>query len=79
MATANAVTKTVITGNVTLTMAVEEAETLRAVFSRIGGDPRTTRRGHTDALNAALRQAGVQEPGALTVGDASIYFQPESI
>ena len=46
--------------NVRLTMNMAEAEALRAVLMRIGGDPETTRRGLTAAVNDALNKAGVK-------------------
>lgn len=45
---------------VRLVLSVEEAEALRAVLMRIGGDGETTRRGLTSAVNTALHEAGVK-------------------
>lgn len=62
----------------TLELTEDEALTLRVVLNNIGGDPRTTRRHLTDAINNALYEAGVNtlvEPFAMrAVGNHSLYF-----
>ena len=42
----------------TLTLSVDEAETLCVVLRKIGGSPSNTRRGYTEAIYIALYQAG---------------------
>jgi len=41
-----------------LTLTKAEAETLRAVCNRVGGDPSTSRRRHVDAISTALSNIG---------------------
>ncbi len=74
--------KETLTG-VTLELSVEEARTLMAILHYVGGHPRTTRRGYTDAVVEALASAGFgtehpsnwvdRKPGS------SIYFTEESM
>jgi len=49
---------------VTLTLTDEEARTLREIFYKVGGSPFRSRRGHVDAINSALSEAGVENPAA---------------
>ncbi|MEU0860642.1 hypothetical protein ABZ352_35545 [Streptomyces griseofuscus] len=44
----------------TLKLTVEEAETLVAVLSRVGGSPYTSPRKHAGAVLDALREAGTR-------------------
>lgn len=46
-----------------LTLSEAEAETLRAVCDNVAGSPTESRRKHTDAINRALRLAGVDSSG----------------
>lgn len=46
---------------VTLTLSMDVAQTLLDVTTLIGGNSTTSRRGHMDAVGAALRDAGVCE------------------
>jgi hypothetical protein len=43
---------------VVLTLSVKEAQTLRDVCNKIGGDPATTRRGNMDGIKKALESVG---------------------
>lgn len=71
--------ETVQTG-VTLTLTMEEAQTLQDVVGRVGGHPQYSRRTHTDAIADALISAGVCRH--FDVADFStsvpnvIYFTP---
>ncbi len=47
---------------VSLKLTDSEAETLRIIFQWIGGHPKSTRRGDTDAINNALYDAGIKLP-----------------
>lgn len=49
-----------------ITMTESEAESLLAITRRIGGEPKHTRRKHTDDLGRALVSAGVMLPSAGT-------------
>lgn len=60
--------------NLTLTLSQREAETLRELFQHIGGDPATTARKHTDAMDAALIEAGVTRYGKEYVECNGLYF-----
>ena len=44
----------------TLTLNQNEAETLRRLLGKIGGDPKTTRRRFMDNISFALNHAGVK-------------------
>jgi len=44
---------------VTLTLNQNEAETLRRLLSKVGGDPLTTRRRFISSIASALQTAGV--------------------
>ncbi|MGI5196952.1 hypothetical protein ACQEVY_25535 [Streptomyces sp. CA-288835] len=46
---------------ITLTVSIEEAETLMAVGAKIGGDPEHSPRKHYAAVTEALRDAGVRD------------------
>ncbi|MEU9404757.1 hypothetical protein AB0E08_03440 [Streptomyces sp. NPDC048281] len=46
---------------ITLTLTMEEAETLIAVGAKIGGDKVATPRAHIESVIAALRKAGVRD------------------
>ncbi|MFI2909441.1 hypothetical protein ACG2OD_14445 [Streptomyces sp. PDY-4] len=61
MAEATKKTRTVATEVVTLTLSVEEAETLMAVGAKIGGDRSNSPRKHYDSVVAALSKAGVRD------------------
>jgi len=58
MANATAKTETVVVG-VTLELSLEEATALADIMQSIGGHPLRTRRGLTDNVAQALREAGV--------------------
>lgn len=59
---------------VTLVLSLREATVLRTVFSNVGGNPYIGPRAATDAVNAALRGAGVD--GLVDVEVAgSIHFK----
>lgn len=45
-------------GTVTLVLTKDEAKTLRAVTSKIGGEPDTSRRKHMNAIARALIKVG---------------------
>ena len=62
MATANAQTVVKVTG-IKLELSELEARTIRDLMQVIGGSPHDTRRGVTDDINEALREAGVQRSG----------------
>lgn len=49
---------------ITLKLTSTEAQTLRCVFARIGGDPETTRRGITDRVDSMLADAEVEDDGS---------------
>ncbi|MGW1673272.1 hypothetical protein [Streptomyces sp. NPDC002324] len=55
------VTETKKVPAVTLTLTVEEAETLMAVGAKVGGDRYTSPRKHYEAVTKALRNAGVRD------------------
>lgn len=60
---------------VNLALSVAEAETLRFLVARVGGDPDDSPRKHTDSIGHALDKAGVTEPYLAVVGDMNcIYF-----
>lgn len=59
MATANKVEEIVVKG-VTLELSLEEAETLASALSMVGGSVYTTRRQHTNEIENALREAGIE-------------------
>lgn len=68
---------------VVLEMTVQQAETMRAICSRIGGSPANSRRRDTDAIKEALDEAGVIEAGVsldpyFSKCGGSIYFAPEA-
>jgi hypothetical protein len=56
MATAE---KVPVNYKVTLTLNQNEAETLRRLLSKVGGDPLTTRRRFISSIASALQMAGV--------------------
>jgi hypothetical protein len=66
MASAKKSFKTVetITG-VTLSLTLEEARTLAAVYGRVGGDPDRSPRKHADSVLDALADVGIVGRGAL--------------
>ncbi len=58
-----------------LTLSKDEAETLLAVCTRIGGSPVTTRRAHTDRIAHALQLVGLHAPDFETgPQNRAIYF-----
>lgn len=70
---------------ITLTMSKDEAETLRDVLGRVGGNPNTTRRKHAFEVLVALTEvigASVAEPEDLPydrehapLGSNTTYFK----
>lgn len=60
MANAKQETRTITEKTVNLTLSIEEAETLVAVGSRVGGHQTRSPRQHMDAIVGALKQAGVR-------------------
>jgi hypothetical protein len=70
--------------DIVLTLSLREAETLRDICSRIGGDPNTSRRRLTDSIGRALSSAGVDytfapgdlEPRGRNLGN-NIYFHDD--
>lgn len=66
-----------------LELSEDEATTLGLIFHRIGGSSFTTRRKHAEAMNAALREVGVnpgydqsdREVDNHTGGPGTIYFR----
>ncbi|WP_338781760.1 hypothetical protein [Streptomyces sp. DG1A-41] len=61
MAEATKKTRTVSKDFVTLTLSIEEAETLMAVGAKIGGDREDSPRAHYEAIVRALSRAGVRD------------------
>jgi DNA-binding protein Fis len=59
-----------------LTLSEVEAATLRAVLNNCGGSPTHSGRKHTDAINRALRLAGV-EPASATPGGSLMFRECE--
>lgn len=57
---------------VELTLSQEEAETLRSIHARIGGDPECSRRKHMTAINKALSEIKVSSNWDDTTG--SVWF-----
>lgn len=59
-----------------LHLSREEADVLRAILNRIGGDPKTTRRGIADRVNDALRDVGLRCRTARDICEKNgrIYF-----
>jgi hypothetical protein len=65
---------------VTLTLNQNEAETLRRLLSKIGGDPKTTRRRFTNSIASALQKAGVNYVDVrLAPSSESIWFDTENV
>jgi len=60
MAEATKDTKVIREEVVTLKLSKDEAEALTAVLAKIGGDSHETPRKHTQAVSAALTEAGVR-------------------
>lgn len=67
MATANlneAITRTetvvVVPETVTLTLTMNEAQTIADIFAKVGGSPDGSRRGYVEAVSDALLDAGVR-------------------
>jgi hypothetical protein len=54
--------------DVQLTLSVEEAETLRLVVRLVAGNRENTPRKHTDAIDSALRDAGVSVSAVMATG-----------
>ena len=63
--------------NVILTLTPEEAEALRRVLSRVGGEDRYTRRRHTNAISRALDSVGYEYQADVedVVATGSITFR----
>lgn len=62
---------------VVLTLDRDEAQALRDVLGWVGGDPKLTRRGLTDNVLAALREAGLSYRSSsvdFDQGTQGIYF-----
>lgn len=76
--TTNKVEKTIVVEEEVITLALNRAEAtiLMDIFSRIGGDPETTRRGLVDNMNDALRKIGVWGTDQKDMDDKNraIYF-----
>lgn len=61
--------------SVTLTLTPEVAQSLRAVCSKIGGDPVTSRRGDIDAIAKAIDASGLVRDYSISNGmDGQVYF-----
>ncbi len=61
---------------VTITMKESEAETLRIIFQRIGGDDTKSRRSDIDAIEHALENAGIKLlPRTCLTNDNGIMFK----
>lgn len=56
-----------------LTLSEDEASTLLDVTHRVGGDPRKSRRRHTDAIGEALWSATVTRPDDSLLGGGVSY------
>lgn len=68
-------TKTSTDYKVVLELSGKEAEALRAVFQEVGGDPVLSRRGLIDAVDSALKVAGVAEfTTDLTTGRSLSFY-----
>lgn len=66
--------------NVVLTLDKNEAETLLALTSKVGGAPEETRRRFVDGIRQALILADVQQVNAHTLANCgSIWFTYEEI
>lgn len=64
--------------NVVLTLSQHEAEFLRFLMQRVGGDSSHSPRALADSISAALGQAGVsfvEHTVDASVGGGSIYFE----
>lgn len=59
---AEASKQTVTVETYVVTLSKDEAESLRFVCNNVAGCPEKSRRKHTDAINRALRLAGVVAP-----------------
>ena len=66
---------------VTLTLNQNEAETLRRLLSKVGGDPLTTRRRFISSIASALQTAGVKYVDAQFDPDFSgtLWFGNEDV
>lgn len=56
-----------------LELSGDEAEALRTVLNKVGGDPDHSPRKHIDTLNTALNKAGVEPESLSATGE--IYFK----
>lgn len=87
MATAKkrVVTREVVTtveevNGVTLELSKEEAESLAALFAKIAGSPTRSRRGYTNAIQDALREAGFYWETSKaydSLGGEGVFFESE--
>lgn len=65
---------------VVLTMTRPEAEALRAVLARVGGDARYTRRGLTDNISHALYETGISwDTSDMRKGDSLLFLTPSEL
>ncbi len=77
MATGIRISPTAIPDKIELTMSLLEAQTLKQLFQYVGGDPNTSARKHTDALNTALIAAKVRSAEHPLVGSPDFFFDDE--
>jgi len=79
MAEAKRESRTVVERIVTLTLTLDEAESLKAVTRNVAGDTKHSRRKDIDAIGMALSNAGVYGEEAVRSIDrksAGVLFKP---
>lgn len=61
---------------VILELSINEAETLALILGRVGGAPGTgSRRGHCDAIDRALRDAGINRQATLRAINVALDYR----
>jgi hypothetical protein len=60
-----------------LTLTEDEAQTLRDILYKIGGDARTSRRRHIEPITEALEDVGIHVTSLFADADGGIYFQEQ--